>query len=190
MGEILPRSVHFLKPGAMHQVRWMANNIYAGKMYMFSKQMGFYDDMVVKLMRMNVSLAYFYTPAWLKVSWGADVPIKDLQFIHDMIDFRSVDEDIADVVINKLCNHLWYLSEEVAPFASFSKHPLITHALKKEMADQLLLTPVPENFRLGKPIFKKIGCETTLTNLIGPESHSLFHILKMSTEWLFKPVEQ
>ena len=152
--------------------------------------MVFDDDMVVKLMRMNVFLAHFYTPAWLKVSWGADAPINDLQFIHDMIDFRSVDEDNADVVINKLHNHLWYLSEEVVPFALFSKHPLMTHALNKEMADQLLLTPIPENFCLDKPVFKKIGCETTLTSLIGAESHSFFHILKTSTGWPSKPFEQ
>ena len=51
LGEIPPRSVQFLKPGAMHLACWMTNNIYAGKMYMFSKQMRFDDDMVVKLMR-------------------------------------------------------------------------------------------------------------------------------------------
>lgn len=148
------------------------------------------DDMVAKLMRINGFLAHFYVPAWMKASCGADAPINDLQFIHDMFDFRDVDKDIADVVIKKLRNHQWYLSEEVIPFALFSKHPLMTNALKKEMADQLLLTPIPENFRLGKPVFKKIGLDTTLTSLIGPESHSLFHILKVSTDWISKPVEQ
>lgn len=189
-GEIPPRGVHFRKPGAIHQARWMANNLYAGKMFMFSKAMQYDDEMVEKLRRMNRFLALFFTASWMKTSNGADAPANDLQLIHDMIDFREVDKAVADTVIDKLGNHRWYLTEEVVPFALFSKHPMMTDCLKQEMATRLLATPLPEAFRLGRPVFKEITRDTTLTDLIGPESHTLFRLLDISNDWLAKPANQ
>jgi len=49
---------------------------------------------------------------------------------------------------------------------------------------------MPENFRLGKPLFQTITRSTTLKDLIGPESHSLFQLLHVDTHWLHKPVNQ
>lgn len=189
-GETPPRGIHFMKPGAIHQARWMANNLYVAKMFMFSKALLYDDEMVDKLMRMNRFLALFYTSAWMKASSGADAPANDLQLIHDMIDFREVDKALANTVIDKLSNHRWYLTEEVVPFALFSKHRMMTDCLKQEMAIQLVATPVPENFRLGKPVFRKVARDTTLKDLIGPESHTLFRILNVSTDWLVQPVDQ
>lgn len=146
------------------------------------------DNFVQKLMRMNRFLALFYTAAWTKASNGADAPINDLQLIHDMMDFRRIDQAVADVVIDKLCNHGWYLSEEVVPFAMFSRK--LTDSLKEEMATKLLATAVPQNFRLGKPLFHKISRNTTLKDLIGPESHTIFHLLDVGTDWLAKPINQ
>jgi len=89
-------------------------------------------------------LALFYSAAWMKADRGADAPINDLQFIHDMIDFRAVDQEVADAVLGKLNNHRWYLKQEVVPFALFSRNCKMTDSLKQEMASQLLATPMPE----------------------------------------------
>jgi hypothetical protein len=70
LGETPPRGIHFLKPGAIHQARWMAYNLYATKMMMFSKQMKYNTDMVDKLKRLNRFLALFYSAAWMKASTG------------------------------------------------------------------------------------------------------------------------
>ena len=96
LGETPPRGTHFLKPGAIHQARWMACNIYAGKMFMFSKAMKYDKETVIKLERINRFLALFYTSAWMQASIGADAPVNDLELIHDMMDFRNVDREIAD----------------------------------------------------------------------------------------------
>ena len=58
------------------------------------------------------------------------------------------------------------------------------------MAAKLLEIPVPENFRLGKPVFRQTTRQTGLSNLLGPESHSLFSILGINTDCLAKPIEQ
>ena len=85
-------------------------------------------------------------------------------------------------------NHQWNLIEEVVPFAFFSKH--VSSTAKKDMAAKLLEIPVPKNFCLGKPVFCQITCQTGLSNLLGPESHTLFSILGINTDYLAKPIEQ
>ena len=90
------------------------------------------------------------------------------------MDFREVDKAVADTIIAKLDNHKWYLTEEVVPFAHFSHHSMMTHGLKQEMAIKLSTTSLPQNFRLGNPMFRKVNRDTTLTDLISPESHALF----------------
>ena len=67
---------------------------------------------------------------------------------------------------------------------------MMTDCLKQEMAIKLSTTPLPQNFRLGNPTFRKVNRDTTLTDLIGPESHSLFKILNVSSDWLVQPVNQ
>jgi hypothetical protein len=57
------RGIHFLKPGAVHQARWISSNIYAGKMFMFSRAMRNDDGFIMKLKRMNTFLPLLYTPA-------------------------------------------------------------------------------------------------------------------------------
>ena len=189
LGETPPRGVHFMKPGAIHHARWMACNIYAGKMFMFHHQMSYDDEMIVKLKRVNMFLSMFYTSAWMKASIGADAPINDLQLFQDMFAYLDVDHEVAEEVLRKLENHCWYLTEEIVPFALFSKLPVMTNKLKQDIASKLLATPVPDCFRLGKPLFRKIDRDTTLIDLIGPESHTLFHTLNINTGWLAKPVE-
>lgn len=176
------------KPGAMHHARWMACNLYAGKMFMYSEQMHYDSETVDKLERLNVFLQLFYVPLWLKATSACDAPILDLELFHDMMDFRTVDSEIADIVLKKLTNHRWYLTEEILPFALFSNHPAATSEVKQAIATKVLATPVPENFRLGRPVFRDITRESTLADLIGPESLTLFRSLNISTSWLAAPV--
>ena len=105
MGPSPPRAIHYLKPGVIHQARWMAimaSNIYAGKMILFSRVMHCDDDFIAKLARMNTFLILMHTPAWLKSSISADAPVDDLEYIHHLIDFRDVDQEVADVAKDKL----------------------------------------------------------------------------------------
>ena len=126
----------------------------------------------------------------LKASTGADARMNDLQFFHDMLRYRSIDKEVADVALNKLQNHRWYLTEEVVLFVLFSKNPLATNSMKEDIASRLLSTPVPEQFRLGKPVFRNVDQSTSLVDLIGPDSHILFLSLGVSMHWLEKPVTE
>ncbi|KAG0728789.1 hypothetical protein GWK47_031788 [Chionoecetes opilio] len=119
LGDTPPRGIHWSRPGAIHQVRWMVRNLYSMKMFMFAEQLEYDEATVVKLERLNLFLGLFYTPMWMSSTLAADAPANDLQFMKDMMKFKRTDPEIAQAVLQKLENHKWYLTQEVVPFALF-----------------------------------------------------------------------
>jgi len=67
----------------------------------------------------------------MKAHSAGDASIYDLQFYHDMINYRLIDEEVANVVWHKLQNHRWYLTKEVVPLTIFSNIPDATPELKQ-----------------------------------------------------------
>ena len=62
LGEEPPRDIHWAKPGAIHQARWMAKNIYCMKVLMLFKEVKYNKDTIFKMERINNSWSYS-TPA-------------------------------------------------------------------------------------------------------------------------------
>ena len=185
-----PTNYHHRKPGATHSARWMGQLIYSQKMFMWSEQLGYNKKLITLVERVNQFTALFYTANWLQASSGVDAPINDLKLFHDMIDYKAFDKQVAEAALKKLTNHRWYLTEELVVFALFSDNPVMTEDSKRRMADRLLSCPRPEEFRLGRSIFKDILRETLLHDLIGPESWFLFITLGVNYDWLSTPVKE
>ena len=80
---------------------------------------------------MNTFLTLIHTPAWLKASISADAPVNDLEYIQDLMDIREVDQEVADVALDKLTNSRWYLTQDVVPYSLFSKHACMTDSSKE-----------------------------------------------------------
>ena len=120
--------------------------------------------------RMTQFLVLFYTTSWLNASLGADAPYNDLKFIHQMMSYLAVDNEIAEAALQNVLKHHWYLTAELVVFAMFSSNQNILLETKEEMAKTLLQTTQPEVFRIGKPVFVHIDRSTKLFDLIGPES--------------------
>lgn len=190
LGKVPPRGIHWSRPGAIHQARWMARNIYSLKMFMFSRQMDYDEETQEKLERINIFLSLFYTTRWLTAGNAADAPLNDLSMIQDVIKYKQIDPEVATVVLNKLERHQWYLTQEIVPFTLFSSNEMVTSSLKQQLATKLYTTEKPQSFRMGKPLFPKIITErTNLIDLIGPDSTFLFKALNINMEWLQKPVD-
>ena len=74
------------------------------------------------------------------------------------------------------------------PFVLFSTNALVSDQTKEDIARRIGSMPMPDQFRLRKPGFREITADTSLVDLVGPESYTLFRALKVSTDWLAKPV--
>ena len=77
-----------------------------------------YDcEFVKQLHRINLFIALFYVPAWMKYNIVMDAPINDLTFLHDMLRYKNKDSTVADTAFNSLSLHQWYLTQETVAFS-------------------------------------------------------------------------
>ena len=58
------------------------------------------------------------------------------------------------------------------------------------MAYKLLSLPKPDQYPPGKPVLPNLEANTELVDLVGENSHFLFHVLKLDTNWLGQNVPE
>ena len=80
LGGIPPRGIQWSRLGAIHQARWMAQNLYSMKMFLFADYLKYDEEMKQKLKRMVRFLAFFFTRRWMFASYAAGAPMDDLSF--------------------------------------------------------------------------------------------------------------
>ena len=160
---------HPHRPGATHSARWIGQLLHIQKLFMLSDQLPFTTEIMLQLTRMTQFVVLLYPTSWLNTSLGADALYNDLKFIHQMMDYRAVDNEMAEAALQKALKHRWYLGAELVVFAMFSSNQNISFETKVEMAKTLLQITQPEVFRNGKPVFVHVHRSTKLFDLIGPE---------------------
>ncbi|KAL4148952.1 hypothetical protein QTP88_003082 [Uroleucon formosanum] len=119
IGGNLESKITIYPPGAMHQARWMARAIYCLKIFLFRSQYNISDLSKKAIGEICVFIIKFYVKAWFTCPLPNKAPNQDLQFIKDMKLYEAFDREISRVSIQKLCNHLWYLTEETAALSFF-----------------------------------------------------------------------
>ena len=59
------------------------------------------SEIMPQLTRITQFLVLFYSTSCLNASLGADAPYNDLKFIHQMMDYQAVDDEIAEATLQK-----------------------------------------------------------------------------------------
>ena len=166
--------------GAFSHARWMHLLLFAPKMLAFSEQIDWIDETFVKqLERFLTYTTYIHVRFWLTVSRTVDQPFLQLSLIHELMDFRSVDQELAEVLLKKINkNHTWMLSEEFIPAVLCSR--LVSDDVKSSIAAKILTFPEPvlEDISTGRPDLPLISEKTSLQDLVGQKSYTLFLITK------------
>ena len=107
--------------------------------------------------------------------------------MQTLIEYRKIDEQLAEACLNTMGRHLWYVTEETVTLALFSSK--VPDSTKAKMAEKLLIRKKPEHVRLGKPDFPiKVGKHTQLDDLVGPSSWLLLERTG-AAEWLTEAPE-
>ena len=182
LGQKPPGGVSYKKPGASHKARFMANGIYANKMFLFQKDLGYDRETVTALQRFVQFNALIYTPYFLKSSVGADAPYNDLNLFISLFGYKKIDKSLAEVVLTVLQRHCWYLTEQTVVFSLFSNR--LNRDQKSRIAAKLLTQNPSEKFGSGPPKFPVMTEKTKLENLLGPNSFMLFNNLNTDYKWL------
>lgn len=114
-----------------------------------------------------------YIKVWFRCTNAIDAPLQDLTFIQDAIKYSETNPEISEVILKKMSNHLWYISEETVALAFFDSN--ISFEEKREMVKKL---------KLKEPIVKlKNG--RNYSNLIDFQKYSLCDFVSEKTKYFF-----
>ena len=121
----------------------------------------------------------------------AKTPRLDLEFLKNLNAYREVDKKISRIAINKLCNHLWYLTPETAALAFFDDE--IGFDSKKRMLKALDKIDASESSVKKFEIFPN-DVENFLTrgidNFISQKTRGFFDRFSIPMDFLQKdPIE-
>lgn len=104
--------------------------------------MEFDDGELEGLRDVCIFVVRLYVKDWFNSTSAVNAPRNDLNFIKEAIDYSSIDESVSKIILNKISNHLWYLSEETVGFAFFDEEVSIDE--KKKMVRALRSPPLPK----------------------------------------------
>ena len=212
-------SFSFKKCGARHKARFLAFGIYALKMLAFSDQevvrmncfsvkvtedtgkvnkkgkkitktkLVFDDTILKNLTDLCLYMVICYIPQFMSASFGCDATVNDLKLFRRLIQFRTINETIAEEALKTFNRHKWYLVPEIVMFSLFSDK--LNEDEKARMAAKLLSLPRDEEeLHFGLPSFPDVDEDTKLVDLITSKSWLFFTILNLSADWLVLPPAQ
>lgn len=113
----------------------MAKAIYSLKIFLFRKHFHLSKFQLNGLKEVNIFVIRFYMKAWFQSPISVEAPYQDFTFLQNMVEFHKTDRDLATEIIEKLSNHMWYLSEETVGLAFFD--PNIGDDIKRNMVKRL-----------------------------------------------------
>ena len=112
----------FRRPGTQHRARWMSTPIYAFKMYLRLSQLDVDATLVNGLRRFCNFVSIFYAPYWLQCPLASEAAVNDLEFHRAMMNYSSVDEEVAEAARHAFLRHRWYLTAELILLALCFQH--------------------------------------------------------------------
>nr|CAR82250.1 hypothetical protein [Cotesia congregata] len=135
LGTIDTKKVYFHKPGAFHHARWMSKAIYSLKICIFRDILDIDDETKKNLLDICLFIVFIYVPFWFEAPLAALAPNQDLRFLKAVYQYKTIDKQISEAVLNKFKNHLWYLNGETAALSFFDEN--ISFSIKRKMVKAL-----------------------------------------------------
>lgn len=171
----------FMVPGSVSRARWMARGIYGMKMYLFRRELDLEPRFEANLLQFALFVSLIYCKYWNRCTNVFDAPVNDLSLIADLQKYSIENEEIANVVLNNLWNHLWYLGEELAVLSLFSDKVSVDD--KNRMRVKLLSNQYPPRSKNSLKLEKFID-GTELPDLVTERSRFLLSILEIELSFL------
>lgn len=174
IGENVPDFKQFKQPGATSHARFMAKAIYNYKMFLFRDEFTLTARELKSVRNICIFLTKIYVQYWFGCISAIEAPRRDLQFIKDVIKYH--DKKSSAVLLDKMLNHLWYLSEEAVGLAFFDSE--VSLAIKRKMVRALNRTEDDE-----LPYLKRLNI--TIEDLMKFEKKDLSHFVTSKTKRFF-----
>ena len=171
--------VRFRRPGAVHHARWMAKVLYVIKMWLFRSQMPFHAHDLKAVKDAAIFSVLVYLKYWMTATLAAAAPRRDFEFMHDLLHYPE--KAIAMLALEKLRNHLWYLSDELVALAFFD--PEVDAETKSRMVLRLSQQAASRQLRPMIPTEAFIGGQG-LEQFVTERTRQFFDRLRLPDEFL------
>ena len=181
-----PNQITFKKPGAYHRARWMAKGIYCIKIFMFKQQFKLTSKEEKSLEDICHFICFIYIKHWYTAPDAESAPRNDLALLKSLNSYQEQNKQIAISALNKLKNHLWYLSEEVIALSFFDDQ--VNVETKKKMIEALDKTAEPEPPKKAHVDLNSIQT-LNLEDFVTSNTKSFFAISGLPSTFLNIPVE-
>uniref|UniRef100_A0A0K8VFP7 Uncharacterized protein n=1 Tax=Bactrocera latifrons TaxID=174628 RepID=A0A0K8VFP7_BACLA len=126
LGTTPPRGVIFRVPGAIHHARWMAR--FRDEFKLSPHEENAICDICIFLIRV-------YVEAWFCAPSAAKAPYLHFSVLSTLYKYQNIDSDISRVALQKIKNHLWYLSPEPIALPFFDSN--LSSESKRKMVSAL-----------------------------------------------------
>ena len=180
IGGNVPNFKQFRLPGATSHARFMAKAIYIYKMFLFRDEFKMTSKELDGIRNVCIFLTRVYVRFWFNCTNATEAPRRDLQIIKDSIEYS--DKRVSGALLEKLRNHLWYLSEEAAGLAFFDSGVLLE--TKRKMVQALGNVDIGDE-ELASP--KRLN--STVEEMITFADKDLSHFVTYKTKRFFLRLE-
>jgi len=181
LGETPARGARFMKPGAMHQARWMSKVLYSFKM--FRNQFHLTPREEKGLRDICIFIVYLYVKAWITCPKATSAPANDLQFLKDLVSYEVIHPEISKTATKKFLNHLWYLSEELVGLALFDE--AVDIEVKREIIQRIKNSNESEEQPAKRAqVNPKFIMDQSLDNFASKKSLILFQLFGIPVDLL------
>lgn len=175
MGGTPPNGVVFKHPGAVHHARWKAKAIYNLKIFIFRDQFDLTKTEVRGVRQVCIFVMKFYIKA----------PNNDLMLMKSLLSYKTINSAVSKNASEKMANHLWYLSEELAGLALFDTNvlPEIKKKMVTAMKSRKRTVSNKKRFLINKKKLKTLLTKD-LIDFVSNKSLVLFERFGLCTDFL------
>lgn len=181
-------SYNFRAPGAMHNARWMSKALYSLKIFLFKEQFHLTTREEKSLKNIRIFIIEFYIQFWFTSSFSLQSPANDFRLIQKLLNFRTENKKTATAALQKISNHLSYLSDECIGLSLFDdticldvKRKIVT-AIKTSSSNDNIVKNLSLNINCEKNLdqWKKIKLE----DLVSKNTLKLFERFDLNFDFL------
>lgn len=132
-------------------------------------------------------IVFCYVEAWFTAGDSSSAPRNDLEFVSRVREFSLINSAVSRNVQEKMCSHLWYLSEELIPLAIFDSG--LPNRVRRSIADSIRYNVSKQKYGKRLLMSPEDIASTSLSKLGNQNSHKFFKILGIEPKFLDLPVK-
>lgn len=168
--------------GATSHARFMSKCIYCLKIFLFRNHFKLTSRELNCMRDISIFVVKLYVKVWFGCTNSIKSPNQDLNFLREAFEFEKNDKVVSDAVVEKMKNHLWYLTPETVALSFFDSN--VSLEIKRKMVNQLKAkNPVVTLSEYRKHSNPKQLLKCDLADFVSHKTKKFFSSFELQTDF-------